>query len=257
MFKQISVELKDSYCKLNPNHSIEDLELFLFDNLKLSKVNYLFKNKSLLFRAFTHKSFAHESKLNLINNERLEFLGDSVLSIIISEYIFDKYKDVKEGDLSKLRSSIVNEDTLFNFAKYINLQEYILLGKGELLNKGFDKKSILSDCFEAFLGAIYLDSDLTTVKEILLNLIFSYEKENSIIFLKDITKAIDPKTELQELIYQKYKVYPKYESIKNEKENNFTVSIYVNENKIDQIVDHSKKTAMQLLAKKILQENII
>lgn len=233
------------------------MEDFFSSKLEINNFLYEFKDKSLLLRAFTHKSFAHESKLNLDNNEKLEFLGDSVLSLVISEYIFNKYKNVKEGDLSKLRSSIVNEDTLYRFALYINLNKNILLGKGELLSKGFEKKSILSDCFEAYLGAIYIDSDFFTVKKLLLDLIFHFEKENGSVFLENIEDAVDSKTKLQEIIYKKFKVYPKYEAIKVEGEDAYMVSLFIKDKKIGSLKDQSKKNAMQLLAKKIIKENLI
>lgn len=256
MFVQISQELVNSFFKLRPNCKVSDLEDFFYSNFKLGHLDYKFKSKKLLLRAFTHKSFAHESKIDLDNNERLEFLGDSVLSLVISEYIFEKYSDVKEGDLSKLRSSIVNEDALYKFALFTGFSKFILLGKGELAGKGHEKKSILSDCFEAYLGALYLDSDFTTVRDTLLNLIFEFEKENESVFLKNIKDATDSKTKLQELVYKQFKTYPKYDSIKLKDEDAYMVSLFINEEKIGSIKDKSKKNGMQLLATQILKKNI-
>ena len=117
------------------------------------KINYSFKNEKLLFEALSHSSFANENK-NYKSNERLEFLGDSVLSIVVSDYIFKHFTHIPEGDLSKLRASLVCESSLFEFAKTIDLGSHIFLGKGEDMNGGRERPSILSDAFEAVIAAI-------------------------------------------------------------------------------------------------------
>ncbi len=256
MFTQISDELLNSYFKININYTNEDLINYFVKNIDIDKFDYQFKSKDLLLRAFTHKSFAHEAKIDLKNNERLEFLGDSVLSLIISEYIFKHYKDVREGDLSKLRSSIVNEETLYEFAKYLNLSKFVLIGKGELLGKGYEKKSILSDCFEAILGAIYLDSDFSTTQKVLLDFIQNFESNNYKVFIEDLDQTKDPKTRLQELIYKKYKVYPKYEAFELKDQNLFKVTLKIEDKDILTITNQSKKNAMALLAKETLAKEL-
>ena len=122
------------------------------------KIGYTFKNKELLNVALTHSSYANEHKLR--DNERLEFLGDSVLSVVISEHIFKKLMDVKEGDLSKYRSVLVCENSLANLARKISLPDYIMLGNGEKASGGSQRPSILSDAFEALIAAIFLDAGI-------------------------------------------------------------------------------------------------
>ena len=132
------------------------------------KIGYTFKNKELLTVALTHSSYANEHKLR--DNERLEFLGDSVLSVVISEHIFKKLMDVKEGDLSKYRSVLVCENSLANLARKISLPDYIMLGNGEKASGGSQRPSILSDAFEALVAAIFLDAGMKFVKQWILNL---------------------------------------------------------------------------------------
>ncbi len=124
-------------------------------------VGYKFKNISLLETALTHSSYSNELRLKHMNsecNERLEFLGDSVLSIIVSEYLFESYSKRPEGELTKMRAAVVCEDSLSKFARKIGLGDYLLLGHGEEKNNGRERKSITADAFEALLAAIYLDA---------------------------------------------------------------------------------------------------
>ena len=126
-----------------------------------SKIGYSFKNKEILTEALTHSSYSNESKSKGVKvecNERLEFLGDSVLSIIVSSYLFEHYKNKQEGDLTKIRASVVCEKALAKFACDISLGDYIRLGHGEALNNGRKRASILADAFEALLAAVYVDS---------------------------------------------------------------------------------------------------
>ena len=122
-------------------------------------IGYRFKNKDLLEQALSHSSYANEKKRHGGSNERLEFLGDSVLSIVVSDYLY-KNINVPEGDLTKMRASLVCEKSLFVFAKEIHLGEFILLGKGEENTGGRERPSILSDAFEAVIAAIYLDGGI-------------------------------------------------------------------------------------------------
>ena len=125
------------------------------------RIGYHFKNKELLAVALTHSSYAKERKAQHIEyNERLEFLGDAVLSIIVSDYIFKHCPDLPEGELTKLRASLVCEKSLFEFAKQINLGDYIVLSKGERKNGGAERPSIVSDAFEALIAAVYLDGGM-------------------------------------------------------------------------------------------------
>ena len=137
--------------------------------LKLSGLEeclgYSFKNKELLLTAVTHSSYVNEMKTKgeaVECNERLEFLGDSVLSIIVSRYLFSRYKDIQEGDLTKIRASVVCEKALAKYSQKIGLGNYLLLGKGEDNNKGRERPSIIADAFEAVLGAFYIDTDFNS-----------------------------------------------------------------------------------------------
>lgn len=157
-------------------------------------LDYKFKNENLLKTALTHSSYTNEHLSKKIkNNERLEFLGDAVLDMVIGEYFFKAY-NVAEGDLSQMRAKVVNESSLAEIAKDINLGEHILLGKGEIKSNGYEKDSILADAFEALIGAIYLDSNFEQVKDVILNVFsdilkLAHEKEFS----------MDYKSRLQEI----------------------------------------------------------
>ena len=132
------------------------------------KIGYKFKNEGLLKIALTHSSYANENHTR--DNERLEFLGDSVLSIIISDYIFKRMQDVDEGDLTKFRATLVCEQSLASVAEKIHLNELVFLGRGEERTGGRRRPSIISDAFEAVLAAIYLDSGIEKAREWLLGL---------------------------------------------------------------------------------------
>ena len=135
-------------------------------------INYTFKDKELLKVALTHSSYANEhKKQHLKYNERLEFLGDAVLSISVSDYIFNNCPQLPEGDLTKLRASLVCEKSLFVFAKKINLGKYIYLSNGERKGGGAERPSILSDAFEAVIAAIYLDGGMEKASEFVLSFV--------------------------------------------------------------------------------------
>lgn len=159
-------------------------------------IGYSFRNKSLISEALTHSSYANEHRLNYIsNNERLEFLGDAVLEISISEYLYNRYPDEPEGYLTKMRASIVCEPTLALCSKDIRLGEFLLLGKGEELTGGRERKSITSDAFEAVIGAIYLDGGFANAKEFIDKFILADIKDKQLFY--------DSKTILQEIVQAK------------------------------------------------------
>ena len=140
-------------------------------NKLLEQLNYQFTDYNLLYTALTHSSFVNENTLDEINcNERLEFLGDAVLGLVIAEYFFNNDKKFKEGKLSKLRSEVVNEHSLALVANKLSLGQYIKFGRGELKNNGAENESILADALEALIGAVYLDSNYKTVHDIILNI---------------------------------------------------------------------------------------
>lgn len=209
------------------------------------KIGYEFSDKELLKTALSHSSYANENHTR--NNERLEFLGDSVLSIIVSDYIFKKMENVNEGDLSKFRATLVCEQSLAEIAKKINLSELVFLGRGEEKMGGRRRPSIISDAFEAVLGAIYLDGGMDTARKWLLSLI-----EERI--LETLTGKLyrDYKTTLQEIVQRDGKSSVTYKTIsENGMEHNksFEVQVFVNSEPKCKALGHSKKEAEQAAAK--------
>ena len=171
---------------------------------KLQKnISYRFKNIELLKQALTHRSVGKN------NNERLEFLGDSILGCIISGELYQRFPSINEGQLSRLRTNLVKGQTLAKIAKAINLSETLVLGQGELKSGGFRRESIQADAFEAVLGAIFLDSDYLTVRSVVLKLYKDLLNDTS---PEDSLK--DFKTKLQELLQKKGLSLPQYELIK-------------------------------------------
>jgi ribonuclease-3 len=164
-----------------------------------------FRREDLLNLAFSHRSFAHESSQNIGNNERLEFLGDSVLGAIVSEYLFTAFPGKTEGDLAKIKSFVVSEDSLAGIARNLKIDNFILIGKGEEFSGGRSKKAILADCLEAVIGAYFLDSGFKKCRDFILKFMVS-----------EVTKVLenkhrqDFKTLLQEHVQKVFKTYPHY-----------------------------------------------
>jgi len=177
---------------------------------KLEKIlNYNFKNKEILRKALTHKSFNEGKKRGTLDNEKLEFLGDSVINLIVTTYLFKRFKKLDEGELSKLKAHLVSSGFLFEAAKSINLGDYILLGKGEEKHKGRNNKKIIASLFEAVVGALYIDSNFKVVSNIVLpffRIFFEELSEKSI-------KINDYKSELQELIQKHKNSLPEYKTL--------------------------------------------
>lgn len=170
------------------------------------QLKYKFTDKALITQAFRHISLVNEQRRNVIDsNERLEFLGDAVLQIVVSELLYKKYPKMLEGDLSKLRASLVCESSFAEIARELSLNKYIKMSRGEMLANGFDRDSILADAFEALIGAIFLDSDINTVKKVIISLI-----EPKITKDKISLKNWDYKTRLQEVIQSYSQVPLKY-----------------------------------------------
>lgn len=170
------------------------------------KLLYEFKDKTLLDEALCHSSFVNEQiNSDLVDNERLEFLGDAVLNLAVGHILMKRFPDLKEGDLSRMRSNLVNESQLAEIARSIDLGAYIRLGKGEIQTKGREKNSILADTFEAVTAAIYIEAGFDAV----FNIIDSHfaSKLNSI---ETSTVNRDYKSQLQELVQTTHKVMPSY-----------------------------------------------
>ena len=213
---------------------------------KLQKnIDYHFSDVALLKQALTHRS------ANKNNNERLEFLGDSILGCVISQELYHRFPLVDEGQLSRLRSSLVRGQTLAKLAKSINLSETLLLGQGELKSGGFRRESIQADAFEAILGAIFLDSDYVTVSAVILKL---YDELLNNASPDDSLK--DFKTQLQELLQKKGHSLPIYELIKTKGQDHnavFYVSCHIKEFNLT-VEENAKsiKRAEQACAESIL-----
>ena len=169
------------------------------------KINYNFKNKALLREALTHRTYAVENSLPY-DNQRLEFLGDAVLEIILSEYIFHLYPEAKEGELTKMRSAMVNQYSLAALARTIDLGIFMITGKGEKESGGCDRDSTLSDLFEALIGAFYIDANLEIVKEFVLELVKKEYPDPKALLLD-----LNPKGILQEYSQKKWNEPPIYE----------------------------------------------
>ncbi|MBP7278664.1 MAG: ribonuclease III [Sedimentibacter sp.] len=215
-------------------------------------IGYKFNNIKILEESLTHSSYSNEDKAyNKVNNERLEFLGDAVLSISVSRYIFDEFPDYPEGDLTKLRAQVVCEDTLSLVAANLNLGKYLLLGKGEESSGGRERKSILADAVEAVIAAIYLDGGYKQAEKFVLNNLTEYIK--LAVKGKIIT---DFKSYLQEYYQSKSQsckiryVVTKEEGPDHDKV--FHVNVMVNKNVAGKGVGKNKKIAEQNAAKDAL-----
>lgn len=216
-----------------------------------TQIDYKFNDKSLLSLALTHSSYANENKKSNGYNERLEFLGDSVLSIIVSKYLFENFPKMPEGELSKTRAALVCEKSLAGFAREINLGSVLLLGKGEALNGGGDRDSILADAFEALIAALYLDGGIDVARKFVLEFISKQMEER-----KTTSVFVDYKTELQEIIQQNKEEKVSYVVV-NESgpahNKSFTVEVHLNSNVIGRGIGKSKKLAEQMAAKEALE----
>ncbi len=207
------------------------------------------KDKNLLKHALTHKSFAYENNLKHYN-ERLEFLGDSVLGLIIALYFYDKYPLEEEGKLSKLKAQITSRPTLVRLAEKINLGQYLYLSKGEMATGGSHRPSILADTFEALIGCIYLDRGFKAAYSFLISRLNIKELVN----YEDVW---DFKTVLQEIIQQKYKQIPKYKIMAEygpDHEKIFEVQVEAKKEILGQGKGKNKKEAEQFAAKAALRK---
>ena len=169
---------------------------------------YQFKDLELLNKSLTHKSYSNEVPLSLKNNERLEFLGDSVLDLIVADYIFLTYQGLPEGSLSKIRAAVVNENSLAGLAKKLELGSYLLLGKGESFSGGRQKASILANAYEALVGALFCDSNFRTTADVFLPQLIENIDE-----YRGACTATDFKSDLQEYTQNRFSCVPLYEVV--------------------------------------------
>ena len=211
-----------------------------------------FKNKELLRRAFTHRSYLNENRdSESSHNERLEFLGDAVLELIVTEYLFQKYPDSTEGDLTAYRASLVNAVILSEVAQKIDVNDFLLLSKGEAKDIGKARQSILANTIEAIIGAIYLDQGYDMAKYFISkNLFYLIEK-----IIKE-KSWIDAKSKFQEKAQEEVSLTPLYKSLKEEgpdHDKRFTVGIYLDKELIAEGEGMSKQEAEQAAARKALE----
>ncbi|HSX10644.1 MAG TPA: ribonuclease III [Chlamydiales bacterium] len=210
------------------------------------KLGYVFDNKDFLILAFVHRSFINEYRgESLQHNERLEFLGDSVLGLVVADYLYHRLPDHPEGQLSQLRSRLVDANACAQFLQKLKMGEHILLGKGETLTEGRTKTSILADVFEALLGAIYLDGGLGVTKSFLL---FHFEGE----FESAIgSPPRNYKAELQDFSQKEYGTPPLYKVVDETGPDHakvFHVMVFINEKEAGVGMGASKKEAEQRAA---------
>ena len=212
----------------------------------------VFSDETLLETAFTHTSYANEHRLlKISHNERLEFLGDAVLQLIISEYLYTKYPKRPEGDLSKMRSMIVREESLAGFARDCQFDQFIKLGRGEEKSGGRNRDTILGDLFEAFLGALLLDKGVEAVKS------FLYQVMIPKVEAGDFERVTDYKTKLQELLQINGDVEIAYQVVSETgpaHAKNFEVAVLINGRKSGQGQGRSKKLAEQEAAKNAFEK---
>lgn len=218
-----------------------------------ANIGYKFKKREILTEALTHSSYANEHKTNKFkDNERLEFLGDAILDLVVSDFLYKKHEHLPEGDLSKLRASIVCEAFLIMAAKEINLGEFMRLGKGEEMTGGRGRTSVLADAFEAVIGAIYLDGGLEDAKGFIHQFIISFMES-----LASNKKIEDYKTKLQEKIQKESKKPLSYVVIGEEGPDHdkyFVVEVKHDDRVLGQGSGKTKKEAEQKAAYKALQK---
>jgi ribonuclease III len=217
------------------------------------KLGYAFRDLELLKRALSHKSYANERRLGaLAHNERLEFLGDAVLELGVSDLLVRQFPEHQEGELSKIRASLVNETALAEQARKIGLGKFIFLGKGEEQCSGREKNSLLSDAFEAMLGALYLDAGFQAAFAIVQKL---FQPELSRAVTEDISR--DYKTKLQEEVQNRYKEAPEYRLVGETGPDHakmFEIHLYVRGEKVSEGAGKSKKQAEQNAAQSALAQ---
>ena len=213
------------------------------------KLGYKFKNIKLLENALTHSSYANEVRNGCTSNERLEFLGDSVLSVIVSDYIYKNFPKLPEGELTRMRASLVCEKSLCVFSRELEVGKYLLLGKGEDKGGGRERDSILADAFEAILAAIYLDGGMEPARNHALRFIMSELNHTEDEVFKDY------KTALQEIIQRNPEEAVSYiltDESGPDHDKRFTVEVHLNSNVIGKGEGKNKKQAEQMAAKQAL-----
>ena len=230
--------MKNTLPKINPNKIIQ-IEKIL---------NHTFADKSILIKALTHRSFNSKTEES---NERIEFLGDAVLELIISDHLYSNFSNFPEGKLTQLRSVMVRTETLAYIITKLDIPQYILLSKSERDTGGEKKEKILANIFESIVGAIYKDAGYEKAKEFVINTILNNTKQ-----LVTLLDVVDPKTRLQEIIQSKEKVTPEYIIYKEAgpaHDRIFYANVLCNQKIIGKGKGHSKQKAEEDSARNALQ----
>ena len=211
------------------------------------KAGCKFKNIQLLDIAFHHRSFSNEHSDSPINNERLEFLGDSVLGMIVAAELYRAHPDKPEGDLAKIKAAVVSEDSLFPIALNLNIDTYLMLGHGEEVSGGRKKKALLADAVEALIGALYLDSGFKDAQQFVLKII----KPQMQLVEQNKHRYRDYKSLLQEYVQKKYRIIPKYVLVETsgpDHDRVFQVKVVIKDREYEPALGKSKKEAEQAAA---------
>ncbi len=212
-----------------------------------------FKDKSLLKQAFIHRSYINENRnLKLEHNERFEFLGDAVLELVVTDYLYHKYPQKPEGELTSFRSSLVNSNTLAEVAQRININDFLFLSKGESKDTGRARQYILANALEALIGAIYLDQGYDAARDFISKYIFDLIDE-----IVEKGTFIDAKSLFQEKAQEKVSITPLYKTIKEDgpdHDKHFTVGVFLDTDLVIEGVGKSKQEAEQAAAKKALEK---
>lgn len=218
------------------------------------KVEFTFKSKTLLRQAFTHRSYLNEHKGFGEHNERLEFLGDAVLELIVSEFLFHKYPTKPEGELTAYRAALVNTVSISEAAQELGMNEFLLLSKGEAKDKGRARQYILANTYEAFIGALYLDQGYDAAARFIAETLLAKAE-------KIVTQGLwmDSKSEFQELSQEKFGTTPHYELVAEtgpDHDKHFTSAVYIGGREIARGEGKSKQEAEQQAAEKALEAKL-
>ncbi len=215
------------------------------------KIGFVFTDKVLLQLAFTHRSFVNENRQLTEHNERLEFLGDAVLELVVTEHLFNKYKNKAEGELTAVRAALVNTQSISKAAQKLGMNDYLLLSKGESNDTGRARQYILANTFEAFIGALHLDQGYNASSKFIADNLFDKVDE---IVEKKLWQ--DPKSKLQELAQEHMSITPSYKSLSEKGPDHnkiFTVGVMFDDVEISQGSGKSKQEAQQDAAQKALE----
>ena len=212
-----------------------------------------FKNKSILIQSLTHRSFLNEHRSSKAgHNERLEFLGDAVLELVVTHYLYEKYPTKTEGDMTSIRSALVNAQTCADVAKEINLNEFLLLSKGEAKDTGRARQYILANALEAVIGAIYLDRGYDFAKDFIFRFMITMTER---IVSEELW--VDAKSKFQERAQDEAAITPSYKTTKEEgpdHDKKFTVGVFLKQDLVAEGVGESKQEAEQDAARRALKE---